>query len=86
MNYNNSSLEAYLSTSGLVLICGEAALAGEKLGLYRPDMAFFPFSLSAFLREFEQTKEWNGKKGFCCSCCRRKRRNKTPSIKGVCIL
>lgn len=32
---------AYLSIliSGVLLICGEAALAGEKLGLYKPDMA-----------------------------------------------
>lgn len=37
-NYGKSN---YLSTSGVLLIWGEAALAGEKLGLYKPDIAFF---------------------------------------------
>lgn len=39
-------IKPYLSTSGVLLICGETALAGEKLWLYRPDIAFslsFPF-------------------------------------------
>lgn len=31
----------YLSTSGLVLIWGDAALEGEKLWLYKPDIALF---------------------------------------------
>lgn len=44
---------AYLSTSGVLLICGEAALAGEKLGLYRPDMAL------AFEDSFKKPKKWN---------------------------
>lgn len=37
----------------------------------------------AFLREFEHTKEWK-EKGFSWCCCRRKRRDKASSIKGVC--
>lgn len=43
----------------MLLIWGEAALAGEKLGLYKPDIAF---SLCLFLREFEQKNEME--KGF----------------------
>ena len=57
--YNTSSWEAYLSTSGLLLICGEAALAGEKLGLYRPDMAF-----QLFLENLNKQKNGMGKRGF----------------------
>lgn len=34
-----------LSTSGLLLIWGDTALAGEKLRLYRPDIAVFVFFL-----------------------------------------
>jgi len=41
----------HLSTSGLLLIWGEAALAGEKLGLYKPDMAHF---FLVFLKDWKK--------------------------------
>lgn len=40
-----------LSTSGVLLIWGDTALAGEKLGLYRPDIAVFFFFFLIIGRE-----------------------------------
>lgn len=81
----------------MLLIWGEAALAGEKLGLYKPDISFlffssffFFFPLYPFLREFEQTKEWDGKRvlvvvdvGVVIAEEKRRHANTAPSRKRV---
>ena len=38
LKLKNMKLKTNLSASALLLMRGETALAGEKLGLYKPDM------------------------------------------------
>ena len=81
----------HLSTSGVLLIWGEAALAGEKFGLYKPDMAlhfFFPFFF--FLKDWKKTKPQKKKGGGLkkggfsrCSSCRRKGETQHHQYRGV---
>lgn len=79
----------------MLLIWGEAALAGEKLGLYKPDMTFFKsFFFNWGIEENKKIKEKGdeGREGFkkvivWCggSCCRRKKeegRDRGAAIKG----
>lgn len=58
-NITRKNKPTHLSTSGLLLIWGEAALAGEKLGLYKPDMAHFCL---VFLKDWKKNPPASKKK------------------------